>query len=56
MLSSEFSQEVGGLVRSLEQRIRVSPNLQHEDLREVSVKLDELIVVLCALRIQLGRE
>lgn len=56
MLSSEFTPEMGTLIRRLETRVRNQPNLRNEDQREALARIEESIVILCALHIQLTRE
>lgn len=55
MLSSEFSQEMGALLRSLADRVRQEPDLK--DSTDVNVALSELdraIVRLVSLRLHLS--
>jgi len=56
MLSSEFSQEVGALVRRLEGRIRNEPSLQNESVMSAQEAIERAIVVLCAEWMELERE
>lgn len=53
MLNSEFTPEMGALIRSLESKVRLYPNLRHEDLNEALDHLEQAIVILCALHINL---
>ena len=54
MLSSEFSHEVGILIRSLEQRVRQEPLLQHQNGTIPPLDhIERAIVTLVALHIAL---
>lgn len=55
MLSSEFTQELGALIRRLETRVRLDPVLQHENVEGVQKDIEDAIVTLCAVHIRLGR-
>lgn len=56
MLSSEFTPEMGALIRRLETRIRNQPNLRHEDVPAALASIEESIVILCALHMKLTKE
>lgn len=46
MLSSEFSAEMGALIRSLETKIRLEPELAQADERDALDQLERAIVAL----------
>lgn len=56
MLSSEFSQEIGALVRRLESRVRTEPSLQHQTVLSAQESIERAIVVLCSEWLELERE
>jgi hypothetical protein len=53
MLSHEFTNELGALVRSLESQIRQHPELRSSDEHDVIDDLDRAIVSLIAVRMKL---
>lgn len=53
MLSSEFNQEIGALLRAIEARTRQHPNLIHADEREALDRLKDAIIALVAVYISL---
>lgn len=55
MLSPEFSQEMGALVRRLEGRVRNDPVLQRADGDDLLYELEDAIVMLCALYFKVQR-
>jgi len=57
MLSSEFAQEMGALLRSLEQRMRTEPALSaaHDPAADALDHIERAIVSLVALHISLRR-
>lgn len=55
MLSSEFNQEMGALVRRLGNRIMLEPGLKESDERDLLEHVEDAIVVLSALYISLSR-
>lgn len=54
MLSSEFSVELGALIRSLEQKVRTEPGL-HTKGDEVLDSLERAIVQLISLHLELQK-
>lgn len=46
MLSSEFSAEMGALIRSLETKVRLEPELANADERDALDQLERAIVAL----------
>lgn len=52
MLSSEFQQEMGALVRSLSQRVRTDPDVRDGDPVEA---IDAAIITLIELRLSLQK-
>lgn len=56
MLTSEFEQEMGALVRSLGNRARMEPSLQYGELEDAKATIERAIVTLCALHISLQRQ
>lgn len=58
MLSSEFNQELGALIRSLEQKVRTEPQTWSNDPlvlgASVQDNLDRAIINLIALRLSLN--
>lgn len=55
MLSSEFNQEMGALIRRLEARVRLDPGLQYDGPTSIKAQVEDAIVTLCALHIKLER-
>lgn len=55
MLSTEFTNELGALVRSLEAQIRFHPELKTSDEHDIIDDLDQAIVALIAVRMKLRR-
>jgi hypothetical protein len=55
MLSSEFTQEMGALIRRLEARVRHDPTLINADGEDLLFELEDAIVTLCALHVKLER-
>lgn len=57
MLTSEFTQEMGALIRSLENRVRNDPTLTFDtnDKEDVLHEIDDAIIVLIALRFKIQR-
>ena len=56
MLSSDFTQEMGALIRSLEQKVRLEPALAASQIPSIEGSLDHIeraIVSLVALHIAL---
>jgi hypothetical protein len=56
VLSSEFNNEMGALIRSLEQKVRVETAHRADTMTDAQDHLDRAIVSLIALRIELGRQ
>lgn len=54
ILSSEFNQELGALIRRLEAQIRNNPALRHED--DALTRIEQAIVTLCAMHIALSAQ
>jgi hypothetical protein len=53
MLSSEFSTEMGSLLRSLEQKVRLDPEVRHGDEKDALDNIERAIITLVNLHIQL---
>lgn len=53
MLSSEFNQEVGALIRSLERRVRNDQTLLLADGEDLLHEIEDALVVLCVLYFKL---
>lgn len=53
MLTNEFNQELGALIRRLEAQIRNNPGLRHED--DPLTRIEQAIVTLCAMHIALSQ-
>ena len=54
MLTSEFNQELGALIRRLEAQIRTNPGLRHDD--DPLTRIEQAIVTLCAMHIALSQQ
>lgn len=55
MLSSEFNNEMGTLLRSLERRVQAEAEVRHGDKTDALDHIERAIVTLVALHIQLRR-
>lgn len=56
MLSSEFNQEMGALIRSLERRVRNDPALLHDDgALNALGHIEDAIVALVVLHMKLQK-
>lgn len=55
MLSSEFNNEMGTLLRSLERRVQTEVEVRHGDKTDALDHIERAIVTLVALHIQLRR-
>lgn len=55
MLSSDFSNELGALLRSLEAQVRFHPEVMHEEYLDTLDHIDRAIVSLVAIRIRMKR-
>jgi hypothetical protein len=56
MLSSEFNNEMGALIRRLGNRIMLEPGLKEEDERDLLQHIEDAIVVLSGLYISLSKK
>ena len=55
MLSSEFNNEMGALLRSLERRVSTEVSTRHGDMTDALDHIERAIITLVALHIQLRR-
>lgn len=55
MLSSEFNQETGSLIRSLERRVRNDPTLLVADGEDLLHEIEDALVILIVLYLKLKR-
>lgn len=55
MLTSEFNEEMGSLIRSLQQKVQTEPSHLRADERDALDYLERAIVALVAMHIQLRR-
>lgn len=53
MLSSEFNNEMGSLLRSLAQRVATEPAVRHGETRDALEHIERAIITLVNLHIQL---
>lgn len=51
MLSSEFSTEMGTMIRALESQVRQHPELLNRDEKDVLADMDRLLVTIISCRI-----
>lgn len=56
ILANEFNTLMGGLLRSLEQKVRNEPDLRGEDLDDAIHHIERALVILVSLHINLTRE